>query len=655
MKKFFLLFIISIAFLFPAFSQNRILLTDEQSAKLLNAPKLLDSSNKKINIQEIYRCSNVYVPENLRGTYFFFSSMQKLTDGTSGETFYSSAVYVENDADCTTVDFLKLDKDIALLPARNLNTAKESDFLKFDSYGNAFCPAINTNTQCHGVAVFYPGSGITKFFPLPVFELAVQDFEISDDGRWLLINGGMSDHMKEAKPEKSNLYLYDTFSVSEPETLFPFKKDYISQIRFNSADNCFYFLCFYKDDARDTGICVLSQKNGKYSPENLMIFPAKEQGLSFFDFQNAVLVKDYTNQKLYASDCLSGKESSVYEIIRDKDRISFAIPNNLGRVLVKKQTQKPDEHLIGQNVLGIYIRSDSIIHILRNGHLTSYKNEAEYEKILEQAMRENVKIKERPETMPGKMIFVLVILIFVLLVAVVVFVILIRTIRNNKKGLDQKQILRIQEEEKARISRDIHDTVVQDLRAIRVEAESLQTSDSVTRGRLVDDITNCIVKMRNICYSLTPAELATAGEADGSKVELIYIIDTLCRQFYTKTKIPCSIQTQENFVPPVFEKDVCANVVRVFQEILSNIEKHSYATKVTVLVRTMTENDKKYCVIFVIDDGVGCNLNELKTKKRQNHFGMQNMKDRMKHIGSSIEFFSMPDEGMKVKLTIEIQ
>ncbi len=656
MKKFLLFFIISFCVLFPVFSQNQILLTEERTAKLLNAPKLLDSNGRKIDIYGIYRCGNDYVPENLKGTYFFFSNDQKLTDRTSGKSFSGSAVYVENSSDGTLVDFLHLERDSSLRPLWKAENADENRFLKFDSYGNAYCPVIDTNTQYHGVAVFYPGSGVTHFFALPNKESVILDFEISDDGRWLLVNGGLSNSMKDQKPERKNLYLYDTLTYSVPETLFEFKRDHISQIQFNSRDRCFYFLYYYRDDVRETGIGVLPpQSSGSYSVENLMTFPAVDYGLNFFDFQNSVLVKDYTNQKLYASDCLSGEEAVIYEVTHETSRISFTIPTSLSMMKLKKKAQNSDELLIGQNVLGVFFRSGGTVLTFRDGYLTTYRDEAEYKEILEQAMSEKNGVKVTPEYITGKMFAVLAVLIVVLLAAIVVFIILLRAVRKNRKGFEQKRILKIQEEEKARISRDIHDTVVQDLRAIRVQAESLATTDPMNRGRLVEDITSCIVKMRNICYNLTPAELSTVTEADGNKVELVYIIDTLCRQFYTKTKIPCSIQTEENFVPPVFDRETCTNVVRVFQEILSNIEKHSYATKVSVLIRIKTENDKKYCVIFVIDDGVGCNLNELRTRKKQNHFGMQNMRDRMNHIGSSIEFFSMPDEGMKVKLTVEIK
>lgn len=249
---------------------------------------------------------------------------------------------------------------------------------------------------------------------------------------------------------------------------------------------------------------------------------------------------------------------------------------------------------------------------------------------------------------------ILKLILIVLAVLVLVFVIINKVLRAKSKALlNHKQILKIQEDEKAKISREIHDTIVQDIRAIRLETDLITTDDMEHKNRVIEDITKCIIKMRNICYNLTPAELVSHEDGDSSQIELISIIDTLCQQFSVKTKIVCSLQIDKNLEYPSFSKEVSTNVVRVFQEILTNIEKHSYATKTTVLVRSKEENNQKYLLIFVIDDGIGCEIDEFKSKKLKKHFGIRNMQERMHEIDGGIEFFSAPDEGMKVVLTIK--
>ncbi len=158
--------------------------------------------------------------------------------------------------------------------------------------------------------------------------------------------------------------------------------------------------------------------------------------------------------------------------------------------------------------------------------------------------------------------------------------------------------------------------------------------------------------MRNTCYDLSPAELADAVRKDDDEIDLISIIEILCKQFTTKTNIDSSIQIDKSITYPDFDKTTCLNVVRVFQEILNNINKHSYATKVTVLIKPPVEN---YLTVFVIDDGVGCKIESLNPKNLKNHFGIRNMRERMTSIGGSVDFFSSPDEGMKVVLKIKAE
>ena len=253
---------------------------------------------------------------------------------------------------------------------------------------------------------------------------------------------------------------------------------------------------------------------------------------------------------------------------------------------------------------------------------------------------------------PKRTIRILETLCCILVGLLLLIVILIVLKQFRKQKIQQNHILQIQEEEKSKISREIHDTVVQDLRAIRIEAEAIQTEDSNQKNRVVEDITKCIIKMRNICYDLTPAELADAMMKDEDGIDLISIIETLCKQFTTKTNIDSSIQIDKSIKYPDFDKTTCLNVVRVFQEILNNINKHSYATKVTVLIKPPAEN---YLTIFVIDDGVGCKIELLNPKNLKNHFGIRNMRERMSSIGGTVDFFSSPDEGMKVVMKIKTE
>ena len=214
----------------------------------------------------------------------------------------------------------------------------------------------------------------------------------------------------------------------------------------------------------------------------------------------------------------------------------------------------------------------------------------------------------------------------------------------------------IQEEERGKISRDIHDSIVQDIRAIRIEAEMLKVQEGQEQKQkdLSEKITDCIVKMRNICYGLEPAEFSLPSPNPG-KINLLSILKSLGEQFEAKSKIKCSLNAAQGLEEILVEKEKCQCLVRIVQEAFANIEKHSYATEAQILARTESQQDKKILTLFIIDNGRGCDLDKARSGANwRTHFGLRQMQERAKTIGAAINFRSAPDDGMQIKLSVEI-
>lgn len=212
------------------------------------------------------------------------------------------------------------------------------------------------------------------------------------------------------------------------------------------------------------------------------------------------------------------------------------------------------------------------------------------------------------------------------------------------------------------ISSDIHDSVVQDLRAIRLDVERLKVGpeSSDLQQSAVKNLTECIKKMRNICYGLNPAEIAVAA-LKNTDVDIISVVQTLCEQFSERTKIAFSMDCEngaEGNTACFLKREASQYISRIVMEILSNVEKHSFASSLILLVR-IKEGEKesagRYLTLMFIDDGVGCDQKALeKSEKVQNHFGLRNMKHYAKVCGAKIEFLTSSDEGMQVRLTIKL-
>jgi signal transduction histidine kinase len=263
----------------------------------------------------------------------------------------------------------------------------------------------------------------------------------------------------------------------------------------------------------------------------------------------------------------------------------------------------------------------------------------------------------RKQKVLGQLSFIGVLLVILVIFAAVLILVL-KKIWGSQKAASRiehnKMIFDIQEKERAKISRDIHDSVVQDIRVLRLETENLVVDEaSKTRQTKIEDLaTDCIIKLRNICYNLTPAELASHSEGDSTQLELISIINSLVQQFSSRTHIPCVFKVEEGFEYPVLEKETTQNLFRVIQEALTNIEKHSYATQVSIFIK----KSGNILFIYITDDGIGCNPDELKRRlKSKDHLGLKSMKDRMDLIGGSIEFFTGQNEGMEITIKLPLE
>ena len=256
------------------------------------------------------------------------------------------------------------------------------------------------------------------------------------------------------------------------------------------------------------------------------------------------------------------------------------------------------------------------------------------------------------------------VLLVILMIFAVVLILVLKKIRGGQKAASRiehnKMIFDIQEKERAKISRDIHDSVVQDIRVLRLETENLVVDQaSKTRQTKIEDLaTDCIIKLRNICYNLTPAELASHNDGDSTQLELISIVNSLVQQFSSRTHIPCVFKVEEGFEYPVLEKEKTQNLFRVIQEALTNIEKHSYATQASIFIKKADSSGggKPALLIYITDDGIGCNQNELAKKlKSKEHLGLRGMKDRMELIGGQIEFFTAQNDGMEIKIELPLE
>jgi PAS domain S-box-containing protein len=200
----------------------------------------------------------------------------------------------------------------------------------------------------------------------------------------------------------------------------------------------------------------------------------------------------------------------------------------------------------------------------------------------------------------------------------------------------------IQEEERIRISREVHDKLGQDLTGVKLELAFLR-DQLAEAGPAVFDRIEALTKqvdgtmqsVRRIATELRPVVLDQLG--------LIAAIEWQAGEFQTKTGITCTLNLYLRAVSlPITHS---TGVFRIFQEILTNVARHAGASRVDI---SMHEH-KGHLVLRVSDNGRGITDDELCGSKS---LGLLGMRERALLLGGETMIARNPDKGTTVKVRI---
>lgn len=187
----------------------------------------------------------------------------------------------------------------------------------------------------------------------------------------------------------------------------------------------------------------------------------------------------------------------------------------------------------------------------------------------------------------------------------------------------RKKFLNIQESEKNRIARELHDTTVQNLTSLVHKTElcmKLVDMDTV-RAKLemqtmINTLKDSINELRQIIYGLKPMSLDDFG--------LSVTVRKFIEQLNLEIK-PKFFLEIEGFEPKDIDPVVSLTLFRIIQEACNNVIKHAQAERVDILIDYMDD----LINVIVIDDGKGFDHDEdVKKKNPLSGFGLSIMKER---------------------------
>lgn len=229
-----------------------------------------------------------------------------------------------------------------------------------------------------------------------------------------------------------------------------------------------------------------------------------------------------------------------------------------------------------------------------------------------------------------------------------------------------RHTMEVQEAERRRISRELHDTVAQSMRYVSLLAENLKDKEAATK--IINTQNQNIEDIRKLCYNLTPP--AISGN------EMIGALELLGNKIFGENgELELRIVAEESVDFSAWTDEQLMNIYRIVQEAFQNIKKHADAAEVTVLIKNtchpefdsgapsdkmlkQVQHEKKLKLI-ITDDGCGMSremVNQINSglfeKTEKFHFGVRNIVERVQLLGGTVTYRSEPDCGTQITVDI---
>jgi len=216
----------------------------------------------------------------------------------------------------------------------------------------------------------------------------------------------------------------------------------------------------------------------------------------------------------------------------------------------------------------------------------------------------------------------------------------------QRHAMLSRKVLMAQEEERARVSRELHDELGQILTALHLELDWLQKKACSETGPVagafdgaVEMVENAANELRVICRGLRPQLLDDLG--------LEPAVRLLVEEVSERTGLAIDLQIQLNEAEQRMPPELALCTYRILQESLNNVTRHAQAGEVTV---TIAEKEGEL-MLSVYDDGKGF---DAKINEGQG-VGIAGMRERASLVNGMIDIRSEPFQGTRVTFRVDLE
>jgi PAS domain S-box-containing protein len=203
----------------------------------------------------------------------------------------------------------------------------------------------------------------------------------------------------------------------------------------------------------------------------------------------------------------------------------------------------------------------------------------------------------------------------------------------------------VEEQEKRRIARELHDRVGQNLALSKIKLEMLQKSTNPISQNSIDEIIEILNQTIQETRLLTSEISSPILFELGLESALEHLTE------YMGHKYNFSYSFKDDGNPKPMSEDIRIAVYQAVRELLTNVIKHAQAKKVNVSM--FRNNDQVY--VNVDDDGVGFDVAVYKScKPSERGFGLFSINERIEYLGGDFKIESSPEHGCCVTLIVPL-
>ncbi|MFF2591340.1 PAS domain S-box protein [Peribacillus butanolivorans] len=197
------------------------------------------------------------------------------------------------------------------------------------------------------------------------------------------------------------------------------------------------------------------------------------------------------------------------------------------------------------------------------------------------------------------------------------------------------KIIDVQEDERKRLSRELHDGIGQNLYSHLITINRLQTEMShPLLDQMRDEATEIIEELRHLSWELRPSVLDDLGLFPAIRSYLVRFSEHHHIKIHFDCYLNCRMNTNKEIT-----------IYRVIQEALTNIRKYAQTEEATVTIREIDDEIR----VVIEDKGKGFDL-----EKVTRGVGLFSMEERAKAAGGNLSLHSVEEKGTKVFLEIPL-